>query len=243
MASGQLQQDIAPFTLRLLPLAILLWLCLAMSAQAADFFISGGGGTYDVKSLKTLSDSRFRSVVRQRYDYSCGSAAIATLLTYHYDQKVAEIDVLKAMFADGDQEKIRREGFSMLDMKNYLNSIGYEADGFRESLDKLARVSIPAIVLINRRNYMHFVVVKGVTDDKVSVGDPTLGLRIYTRDEFEKMWNGILFVIMDNKPIARTSFNIADSWTSHGNPNFRNMLDQGELSRLTMDISSTPGYY
>ena len=212
-------------------------------AIAGDFQLPGGGGDYSFKSIKTLSDSRFRNVIRQKYDYSCGSAAIATLLAYHYGQRVNEMDVLKAMYRDGDQDKIRREGFSLLDMKNYLNSIGYEAEGYRESLNKLSQVGIPAIVLINRRGYMHFVVVKGVTNDKVSVGDSTLGLRIYSRDEFEKMWNGILFVVLDNKAIAKSSFNTADIWSSHGNPRFRNMLEQGELSRLTMDIAITPGYY
>lgn len=211
-------------------------------AQASDFIISGGGGDYQYK-VKTLAESRFKSVVRQRYDYSCGSAAVATLLTFHYDHPIDEKDVLDAMYANGDQAKIQREGFSLLDMKNYLNSIGYQAEGYRESLSKLARVKVPAIVLINRNGYMHFVVVKGVTKDKVSIGDPTLGLRIYDRGDFEKMWNGILFVVLNNKDIAQARFGKKDVWTSHGNPNFRNMLDQGELSRLTIDISKTPNYY
>jgi predicted double-glycine peptidase len=214
----------------------------ALPAQAGDIHLGGGGGEYEYK-VKSLADSRFRNVVKQKFDFSCGSAALATMLTYHYDQKVGEMDVLKAMIKGGDLEKIHKEGFSLLDMKNYLVSLGYQAEGFRESLDKLERVGIPAIVLINRHGYMHFVVVKGVTKDKVSVGDPTLGLRIYERDEFEKMWNGILFVILDNKPIAQAYFNTVDTWTSHGNPKFRNMLEQGELSRLTMDTALTPNYY
>lgn len=215
---------------------------IVSGAQASDVFLSGGGGEYRYK-VKTLAESRFKSVVRQRYDFSCGSAAVATLLTYHYDHPIEEKDVLDAMYADGDQAKIQREGFSLLDMKNYLNSIGYQAEGYRESLSKLARVKIPAIVLINRNGYMHFVVIKGVTKDKVSIGDPTLGLRIYDRDEFEKMWNGILFVVLNNKDIAQAGFGKKDVWSSHGNPHFRNMLDQGELSRLTIDISNTPNYY
>ena len=224
----------------------LLFLCLALSSagvQAAAFQLNGGGGDYRIKSFKTLADSRFRNVVRQEFDYSCGSAALATLLTYHYGQTVDEKDVLKAMYEDGDKEAIHREGFSMLDMKKYLTSLGYEAEGYRAPLSKLTAVGIPAIVLINRKGYMHFVVVKGIDNGRVSVGDPTLGLQVYDYDDFNEMWNGILFVILDNKPIAQSTFNIADSWARHGNPHFRNMLDQGELGRLTTDISITPGYY
>jgi uncharacterized protein len=219
-------------------------LCLAAQpANAGPAYINlGGGGEYSLQ-VKSLVESRFRNVVRQRYDYSCGSAAIATLLTHHYDYPIDEMDVLQAMFENGDQEKIRKEGFSMLDMKDYLTTLGYEVNGYRESLSKLSAVGIPAIVLINRKGYMHFVVVKGVSKEKVAVGDPTLGLRIYDRDDFEKMWNGILFVVLNDKHIAKKSFNVADNWSINGTPNFRNMLDRGELGTLTIDTSYTPNYY
>lgn len=219
-------------------------LCLMdpASAAAASQLYLGSGGDYTVRG-KTLADTRFRNVVKQRYDFSCGSAAVATLLTYHYDLPMDEKDVLKAMYMDGDQEKIRREGFSLLDMKNYLESIGYKAAGYRESLDKLMAVGIPAIVLINKKGYMHFVVVNGVSKDRVAVGDPTLGLRIYSRDEFEKMWNGILFVVLDNKSIAQASFNTRAAWKPHGSADLRNMLDREQLGSVALDVSLTPNYY
>jgi predicted double-glycine peptidase len=206
-------------------------------------YLESGGGNYMMKNGQSLLDKRFRGVVRQKYDFSCGSAAVATLLTYHYGHPVEEMDVLSAMFETGDQEKIRKEGFSLLDMKNYLESIGYRAEGYKESLDKLSKVGIPAIVLINKHGYMHFVVVKGVTKTNVSVGDPTLGLRIYDRSDFEKMWNGIIFVVLNDKNIAKSTFNRKENWSSNGNPNFRHMLDRGELGALTIDISITPNYY
>lgn len=220
---------------------------LAFSAPALaggnSVYLRSGGGEYQLPKMKSLLDSRFRNVVRQHYDYSCGSAAVATLLTYHYGHPIDEMKVLQAMFETGDQEKIRTQGFSLLDMKNYLTQIGYHAEGYKESLDRLGKAGIPAIVLINKRGYMHFVVVKGVTQDKVAVGDPTLGVRIYNRKDFEKMWNGILFVILDNKRIAQASFNTAESWSPNGNPNFRNMLDNAALNSLTISLSTTPNYY
>ncbi len=42
------------------------------------------------------------------------------------------------MFERGDQAKIRKEGFSMLDMKRYLESLGLRADGFELPVDRLA---------------------------------------------------------------------------------------------------------
>jgi uncharacterized protein len=218
---------------------------MAGSAQAgdSDVYISGGGGHYEIGKIRTMRDMRFTQVVNQKYDFSCGSAAVATLLTYHYNHPVSEKDVMSAMFMTGDQDKIRKEGFSLLDMKNYLEAIGYRAEGYKQSLDKLAKVGIPAIALINRRGYLHFVVVKGVSEDRVVMGDPTLGIRTLPRDDFEKMWNGIIFVILNQKSIGQSTFNTAHSWSPHGSPNFRGMLDNGQLGSMTVNISMTPNYF
>lgn len=217
-----------------------------LSGQAlgagADFYLDGGGGQYKVPT-KTWLDNRYKTVVRQQYDYSCGSAAVATLLSYHYNHPVPERDVLKAMFEVGDQDKIRREGFSLLDMKKYLESIGYGADGFRDSLNKLVRVGVPAIVLLNIKGYLHFVVVKGVTDQEVLVGDPSHGLRTIKRKEFEDMWNGVLFVINDHMEVARRNFNSGRVWSARARGRFSTPLVNDELGTYTIIISNTPNYY
>lgn len=180
------------------PLSFLLAASLfgAAAAQAGWVTIPGTGSvTVKVSSLK---ERQFRTIVRQKYDYSCGSAALATLLTFHYHDPISEENAFQAMWEHGDQEKIRREGFSLLDIKLYLESRGYSADGYEASLDKLAQVGIPAIALIRDNGYNHFVVVKGVRKGQVAVGDPSAGARIIPRDEFEKMQiNRILFVIND----------------------------------------------
>ncbi len=152
------------------------------------------GGSFNV-SVMTYRDIPFRSVVRQQYDYSCGSAAVATLLAYHYDVPLNEAAVFRAMWAVGDQARIQEVGFSMLDMKTYLDSLGFGADGLRISLDQLQAAGVPGVALIVRDNYRHFVVVKGVSETEVLLGDPTLGLRTLPRAEFESQWNGILLVV------------------------------------------------
>src|SRR5262249_44628694 len=79
----------------------------------------------------SFAEMPFRTVVRQQYDYSCGSAALATLLRYHYGRAASESQVFKAMYAVGDQPRIQKLGFSLLDMKTYLATLGYQADGYR----------------------------------------------------------------------------------------------------------------
>ena len=188
--------------------------CGPMSALAGDI-LGAPGGAYVVK-VTTLKEMRFResfrTTIKQQNDFSCGSAALATLLTHHYGKPVSEQDVFRAMFEKGDQAKIQRDGFSLFDLKNYLESHGFQADGFEADLDLLAKAKVPAIVLIQENNYNHFVVVKGVRGDSVLIGDPSSGTRIVSRADFEAMWKErILFVIRSHQNAAQ--FNIASHWT------------------------------
>jgi predicted double-glycine peptidase len=212
--------------------------------EAANIVLGGGGGEYSIKT-KTLFDQRFYKTIHQKYDFSCGSAALATLLKHHYGINVDEKTVIQRMYDVGDRKKIEREGFSMLDMKTYLASIGLKADGYKESLDKLVKVGVPAIVLINNNGYLHFVVVKGVTEDKVLLGDPSLGARTVDRKLFQSQWNNILFVINDRMDIGRKTFNTAEAWSIRPKSRFNHqrMISNFDLARLTIDYSITPNYY
>jgi uncharacterized protein len=182
-----------------------------LTAQAGEVMIPDmGGGLFNVK-ISSLKERRFKTTVRQQHDYSCGSAALATLLTYQYNHPVSEEAVFEGMWEKGDQAKINREGFSLLDIKHYLADIGYSADGYTAPLEKLASVGVPAIVLIRDNGYNHFVVVRGIQDGKVAVADPSMGARVIPLAQFEKMRiNRILFVINGRK--EQTVFNHPADW-------------------------------
>ncbi|HET7085541.1 MAG TPA: C39 family peptidase [Rhizomicrobium sp.] len=160
----------------------------------------------------SFAEMPFRTVVRQQFDYSCGSAALATLLRYHYGRDASEATVFQAMYAAGDQARIQKLGFSLLDMKTYLAASGYQADGYRLSLDNLAKAATPAIALIQVGSYKHFVVIKGVIGDSVLVGDPAQGLRKFSREDFLKSWNGIAFLLHDAPGANPPVFNGAEDW-------------------------------
>lgn len=195
------------------------------------FHGEAAGATVRVMSWREIP---FRTVVRQQYDYSCGSAALATLLTHHYGVATTEADAFRLMYAQGDQTLIRKVGFSMLDMKRYLAALGLRADGFRMTLDELADAGAPAIALINLGAYRHFVVIKGVSRDRVLVGDPALGLRTYTRAEFSQMWNGVVFALYPTKG-AEPRFNLADEWSPWSTAPLRTAGAPDTMTTLTRD--------
>ncbi len=192
------------------PFIFAVWLLLISSQALAGWLTLPGANPIAVR-VKSFKEHHFLATVRQQYDYSCGSAALATLLSYQYQNPVSEQEVFRDMWKNGDQQKIRKEGFSLLDIKQYLTSHGYSADGYEATLDKLAKAGIPAIVLIRDNGYHHFVVIKGISKDKVAVGDPSLGARIIPREQFEKMrLNRILFVI--NNAHDKVVFNAERDW-------------------------------
>lgn len=215
----------------LLALALLATPSLAQAGSVLVPGASGGGVRVNVKSMK---EARFRKTVRQKYDFSCGSAALATLLTFHYEDPITEQEVFDKMFDIGDQEKIRKDGFSMLDMKKFLDDRGYASAGYKASVDQLAAVGIPAITLLNVKGYKHFVVVKGVTKTDVLVGDPAMGARVIARAEFDSMWNGLLFLIRSKKNVASNYFNGAQDWQVNEKAPLGAALSAGDLANITL---------
>lgn len=216
--------------LRVLPAcAVVFALCGGATAALADRldFVAPLGGSMSVPTV-SMKQARFVSTLRQQYDFSCGSAAVATLLSHHYGQKVDEAAVFQAMFERGNRDKIRREGFSMLDMKLYLDSRGFTAAGVEATLDELAKANVPAIALINESGYAHFVVVKGLRPNEVLVGDPAAGTRVIPRRDFERYWmNNILLVVNNRIELAR--FNQEVDWRVRPKAPLRSGLNEGGL--------------
>jgi predicted double-glycine peptidase len=187
----------------------LLALCVTNPAAAQVRLSGEAGGDYEI-AVMSWWEIPYRTVVRQQYDFSCGSAAVATLLTYHYDRPTTERVPFASMWEAGNQEMIRKVGFSMLDMKKYLTSVGLKAEGYRLGMEKLDTLKKPAIVLLDLNGFKHFVVLKGVRGDRVLVGDPMRGLSEYSREDFAKIWNGIgLMVVSDDD---HPDYNLATDW-------------------------------
>ncbi|MFO7648845.1 C39 family peptidase [Halomonas campaniensis] len=181
------------------------------SLASGQVTISSHFGTFQV-AASSLQEIGWKRVVPQQYDFSCGSASVATLLTYHYERPTSEAEVFEWMIRAGDPEQIQRHGFSMLDMKRYLDHRGLDSDGFRISLDDFIRIGVPAITMVNTGGYRHFVVVKGIDSQHVLVGDPAAGTLVVPRDHFETLWNGSVLGARADLEVAQRHFNHERDW-------------------------------
>ncbi|MDQ6646872.1 MAG: C39 family peptidase [Pseudomonadota bacterium] len=215
-----------------LPWALLACVYSTAPLAASSTLLHAPGGSYSLH-LTSLKEARYLNTIHQKYDFSCGSAAVATLLTYQYNYPVDEQTAFEQMYAHGDQEKIRREGFSLLDIKRFLQANGFDADGFDVPLDRLRKDHLPAIVLINEHGYHHFVVIKGITDNRVLVGDPARGTRSMPRSQFQQLWKShLVFVIHNRRSLA--IFNSKDDWRAAPSAPLSSVLNRSGLERLVM---------
>jgi uncharacterized protein len=147
--------------------------------------------------VRSLAEIRHERVIMQQWDLSCGAAALATLLTYDLGDPVTERQVASAMLRRSDPIRVRtRGGFSFLNLQEYAEARGYEAEGYGElTLADLAGL-VPSIVPVGFNGYSHFVVVRAVRDGTVFFADPSFGNWQMPLRKFEKAWEQrVAFVV------------------------------------------------
>jgi len=185
-------------------LLVVCWIAASLALPMATFAQIGiGDGLRVDRPARSLKDLRDDSLVRQRFDFSCGAAALATILRYGFGDEVTERDILKELFdllTDEERETVRRTGFSLLHLQRVAQARGYRAQGFRLSPDQLPRLGGPVIVFIEPRGYEHFAVLRGVRGDRVYLADPARGNIRMPAYSFLEGWlqddaRGIIFVV------------------------------------------------
>ena len=174
----------------------------AATLSAAQIGITGSGLRVD-SPARSLKDLRDQNIVKQQFDYSCGAAALATMLRYGFGENVTERDIVAQLFGRlSEPEKADRiiKGFSLLDLQGVAQDRGYNAQGFRLAPGELTSLGGPVIVFIEPRGYKHFAVLRGVRDDRAYLADPSRGNVRMADDNFLKDWlqpdgKGIIFVV------------------------------------------------
>ena len=143
--------------------------------------------------VKSILETRHENVVLQNYELSCAAAALATILRYQYGFPATEHSVSLGLINReeylANPSLVRlRQGFSFLDMKRFVDNLGFEGLGLGQMafLDLLEYA--PIIVPINIFGYPHFVVFRGATESRVLLADPAFGNLTMTVDKFISGW-------------------------------------------------------
>lgn len=132
-------------------------------------------------------------MVLQRSAYTCGPAALATLLKMlgseeNYYEAITRI------------VSIGQHGTTLLDLKRSAEALGYQAEGYRKTIDELV-LSGPVLAHVVIGGYHHFTVVEGVVGETVFMADPQLGRVNVSLEQFKTIWSGAVLKVSGAKPV------------------------------------------
>jgi uncharacterized protein len=147
---------------------------------------------------RTIKELRDLHVVKQKEDYSCGAAALATLMTYYFGEHTTEKELLTLLEAELDEDEKKNKaarGFSLLDLKNVAQKKGFRAAGFRMTMSQLASVKAPVLVFLEPLGYKHFAVYRGLDRGRIYLADPARGNLRMSIGRFLDEWHGVIFVL------------------------------------------------
>lgn len=145
------------------------------------------------REVKSLLEMRHENVVVQQWDLSCGAAALTTLLNYQYDDPITEREVAiglmnRAEYIENPLLVRMREGFSLLDLKRFVDSRGYRGIGYGKLSFEHLLEKAPIVVPIDTKGYNHFVIFRGMRGNRVLLADPAWGNRTMLVKTFQDSW-------------------------------------------------------
>lgn len=169
------------FGVKNLFLLVMLSIVLVDGESKRDYF-------FVPKARKNWADFRDQNLVKQQEDFTCGSASLATILTYYYGLQTSEkevldfvtrkkgIDLSKIDPANVEAMKsLQEHGLSFLDLAEFAENQGLEAIGLALDFHSLKQLKVPVIIFLNIRKTEHFSVYRGMDEFYVYLADPSFG--------------------------------------------------------------------
>ncbi|MDQ3775481.1 MAG: C39 family peptidase [Pseudomonadota bacterium] len=220
-----------------------------MSVAEEGIAIAGFPRTTGItKERHTLKELRDVHVVRQHLDFSCGAAALATLMSYYYGEQTSEQELLDLL--DIQLEKLtpeqlarkKRSGFSLLDLKNVAQQKGYRGAGVQLSLAQLRELVAPVIVYLHPSDYHHFAVLRGIAGDRVFLADPSRGNLRMSTARFLSEYGGVVFVLGKPGEEDILTYPLALVWPDdYAEPELRTVVHRFDrLGAFTVNMAARP---
>ena len=110
----------------------------------------------------------------------CGAACLSMVFSYHKNWLPLEQLRVECHITHG--------GASAATLLSVARSHGFQAKGIQTSLARLKNSRFPLILFWD---YIHYVVLEGVSGDKYYVNDPAEGRKTFHEEEFKKKFTGI----------------------------------------------------
>ncbi|MDE0448257.1 MAG: cysteine peptidase family C39 domain-containing protein [Spirochaetaceae bacterium] len=123
----------------------------------------------------------------------CGAACLAAVLR-HFGHWVSLEEMREAC-------DVGRDGCSAADIVRAARQYGLQATGWRQDMEDLPGLSLPAILFWEFR---HFVVLEGIGKRGYHLNDPSRGRRVVDRDGFDRAFTGVALELGPGESFHRT---------------------------------------
>jgi len=164
------------------------------------FFVLFSNQICESKEVKSYIEIRYSNIDKQMAEFSCGIAVLATIFTHYFDNPVKEEEIAENFFKKMVEEK---RGISLLDMKEFVVSKGFEAKGYKMNatglLGFMKENPLPIIVHTQEDfgggKISHFSILVGIVGGFFILNDTSLGNTIIPVEDFLHKWTGNIMVI------------------------------------------------
>lgn len=128
----------------------------------------------------------------------CGAACLTSIIKYHGIK--VNLNDIRRKLAFG------KEGANMLGISDIANTYGLVTDTYQGDIDDLTaciltqEIEFPFIVHVELSNHSgHFLIVKKIKGNMISIFDPAEGNRKIDLDKFISIWTGYVMTFRKNE--------------------------------------------
>ncbi len=127
--------------------------------------------------------------VKQMDEKDCGAACLSTIAR-QYGSKLSITYIRDIAGTD-------TQGTSVLGMVKAAEQLGFSAKAVRAEHAAFDQsITLPAIAhIVIDQQLLHYVVIHKISKEKIIIADPGKGLIKYKKDDFLKIWTGILILL------------------------------------------------
>ncbi|MCG8572751.1 MAG: peptidase domain-containing ABC transporter [Spirochaetes bacterium] len=134
--------------------------------------------------------------IKQHDITDCGAACLATIAKqYGLKKPISQIRLIA-----GTDTK----GTSAFGLVKAAEKLGFVAKGVKaEQKNFTDKLPLPAVAHVIKENLLHYVVVHEIKNDSVIIADPEEGLVTYQKDDFFKIWSGVLILMIPDNSFQK----------------------------------------
>lgn len=134
--------------------------------------------------------------IKQHDITDCGAACLATIARqYGLNKPISQI----RQIAGTD-----RKGTNAYGMVKAAKKLGFIAKGVRATHEQCdEKLPLPAVAHVIKDDLVHYVVVHEVKRDQVTIADPAEGLVKYTKEDFFRIWTGVLILMVPDESFKK----------------------------------------